>query len=120
MSEDPDPDSLASRAWRCHRTVIVYGAVSRAIWARDLGVLVALNPEAAIEINDKCWATGVTMDRCWIGKGRIITQSYSIWDDGSGRCVGTRYNVISEPDQILHFCAKARIDVPDWITAQEA
>jgi len=86
----------------------------------DTPVRVALNPEAAIEINDKNWATGVTMDRCWIGKNRIITQSYSIWDDGTGRCVGTRYGVISDPVEILRFCAKAEIDPPDWIPAQEA
>jgi len=82
-------------------------------------VRVALNPEAAIEINDRRWATGVTMDRCWMGKGRVIAQSYSIWDDGSGQCVGTRYQIISEPDEVLRFCHKAEIEPPSWIQAQE-
>jgi len=82
-------------------------------------IRVALNPEAAIEINDKQWGTGITMDRCWFGKARIVTQSYSIWDDGRGRCVGTRYRVISDPSEILRFCEKAGIDAPEWIEAQE-
>lgn len=84
----------------------------------DNRVRVALNPEAAIEINDRNWSTGVRMDRCWIGKGRIIAQSYSIWDNGTGRCVGTRYYVISNPSEILRFCQQAGIDAPDWIETQ--
>jgi len=83
-------------------------------------VRIALNPEAAIEINDRDWATGVRMDRCWFGKSRIITQSYSIWDDGHGRCVGTRYGVISDPSEILHFCERARIEPPSWVPVREA
>ena len=86
----------------------------------DRNIRVALNPETAIEINDKRWATGVTMDRAWIGKGRVIAQSYSSWDDGSGRCVGTRYRVISDSDLILLFCGNAGIEPPAWIAAQEA
>lgn len=82
-------------------------------------IRVALNPEAAIEINDKQWGTGITMDRCWFGKARIVTQSYSIWDDGHGRCVGTRYAVISDLSEILRFCRKAGIDAPEWIETQE-
>ena len=37
-------------AWALGRTVVVYGAVSRAVWARALGVLVAPNPAAAREL----------------------------------------------------------------------
>lgn len=81
---------------------------------------VKLNAEAAIEINDRNWATGIRMDRCWFGKGRIIAQSYSIWDDGKGRCRGTSYRVISDPSEILDFCRQARIDPPAWIKAEEA
>ena len=85
-------------------------------------VRVALNPEAAIEINDRRWDTGISMDRAWIGRDRIITQSYSIWDNGQdrGQCVGTRYTVISDPNLILNFCQRAGIEPPSWIQAQEA
>ena len=91
-----------------------------AIEGWDRPVRVALNPEASIEINDKRWATGVTMDRCWFGKNRIITQSYSIWNDGQARCVGTSYSVIYDPWQILQFCDQARIEPPEWIKTEEA
>lgn len=84
-------------------------------------IRVALNPEAAIEINDRNWATGIRMDRCWIGKGRIIFQSYSIWEDQKTHCcVGTSYRVISDPSAILLFCKKARIEPPTWIEIEEA
>jgi hypothetical protein len=83
-------------------------------------VRVALNPEAAIEINDKQWSTGIRMDRCWFGRNRVIAQYYSIWDDGRGRCAGTGYDVISDPEEILRFCRKAGIEPPTWIPAEEA
>ena len=85
-------------------------------------VRVALNPEAAIEINDRNWATGTRMDRCWFGKGRIITQSYSLWEDRSrpGTCVGTSYDVIDDPSEILRFCRKAGIEPPAWVEIEEA
>jgi len=83
-------------------------------------VRVALNAEAAIEINDKQWSTGIRMDRCWFGKNRIITQSYSIWDNGLGICRGTSYTVISDRSEILQFCRKAEIDPPEWIEAEKA
>ena len=82
-------------------------------------IRIALNPEAAIEIGDRNWGTGVSMDRCWFGKSRIVTQSYSIWDRGDGIHVGTRYNVISNPEEILDFCRRADIDPPTWIKAEE-
>ena len=82
-------------------------------------IRIALNPESAIEINDRNWSTGVTMDRCWFGRNRIVTQAYSIWDNGNGRCVGTIYNVISDPSDILSFCSRADIDPPAWIEAEE-
>lgn len=82
-------------------------------------IRVALNPEAAIEINDRDWSTGIRMDRCWFGRNRIITQSYSIWNNGKGICRGTEYTVISDPGDILRFCRKAEIDPPEWIQAEE-
>ncbi len=82
-------------------------------------IRIALNPEAAIEINDRDWATGIRMDRCWFGRNRIVIQAYSIWDDGTGRCVGTRYSVISDPAEILQFCEKADIYPPEWVEAEE-
>lgn len=81
---------------------------------------IALNPETAIEIGDRNWGTGVTMDRAWFGKNRVITQSYSCWDNGNGRCVGTRYLVITDPSDILDFCRRADVYPPEWIKAEEA
>jgi len=83
-------------------------------------IRVALDPETAIEIGRRDWSTGINMERCWFGKNRIITQSDSIWDDGHGHCVGTRYSVISDVSEILAFCRKARIEPPAWIEAEEA
>lgn len=86
----------------------------------DRGAIrLALNPETAIEINDRHWSTGVRMDRCWFGRHRIIAQSYSIWDDGHGRCYGTSYSVISGACEILSFCDKAGIESPDWVAVEE-
>lgn len=96
----------------------IYVTADLDTYGRETG-RIALNAEAAIEINDKRWFTGITMDRCWFGKNRIITQSYSIWDNGKGACSGTRYEVISDPSEILQFCRKAKIEPPSWINAQE-
>jgi len=95
----------------------IYVTASTADWQTP--VRVALNPEAAIEINDKHWATGITLDRLWFGKNRIITQAYSIWDDGRGRCAGTFYRAIYDQDDILQICHKAGIEPPTWIAGQE-
>lgn len=98
----------------------IYVTASEGQWRGYENVRVALNPEAAIEIGDRDWSTGIRMDRCWFGKNRVITQSYSIWDDGHGRCVGTSYDIISDQSEILAFCKKARIEPPTWIDAEEA
>ena len=60
-----------------------------------LPIRLALNEKTAIQIDDRNWSTGIIMQRCWFGIRRVITESYSIWDDGSGGCVGTRYHVLA-------------------------
>lgn len=87
-----------------------------AVLPGGFNVRVALNPGAAIEIGDRNWMKGVCMDRCWFGRGRVITQSYSTWVDDQGRCVGTLYDVITNPSAVLRFCAKAGINPPAWAT----
>lgn len=82
-------------------------------------IRLALNPETAIEINDKNWATGITMERCWFGRGRIVTEEYSIWENGHGYCTGTVFDVITDKSEILRFCDHAEIDPPTWIKAEE-
>ncbi len=79
-----------------------------------------LNPNSAIDIDDRNWATGVKMEQCWFGKNRIITQAYSIWDDGNGCNVGRVYRIITDHDAILSFCDRAGIEPPNWIVAEEA
>lgn len=83
-------------------------------------IRLALNPLTAIDINERDWATGVTMVRCWFGRNRIVTESYSIWDDGRGGCTGTIFDVIEDIEEILRFCARAEIGPPNWIEAEEA
>lgn len=85
-----------------------------------LPIRLALNEKTAIQIDDRNWSTGIIMQRCWFGIRRVITESYSIWDDGSGGCVGTRYHVLADHDEILSFCDKACIDPPNWIVAESA
>ena len=81
-------------------------------------IRLALNPETAIEIGDRRWDTGITMERCWFGRARIVCEKYSIWDDGHGRCRGTIFDVLTDPSEILQFCDKAQIDPPTWIKSE--
>jgi len=74
-----------------------------------------LDPEAAIEIDDRNWSTGLTMKRVWFGKNRIITEAYSYWQNSNGYAIGTVFNIITDKDGILQFCDKAEIDPPSWI-----
>ena len=82
-------------------------------------IRLSLNPETAIEINDKRWSMGITMERCWFGRNRIVTEKYSIWNNGKDNYTGTVYSVITDKAEILTFCALAEIDPPSWILAEE-
>jgi len=82
-------------------------------------VRLRLNPKTAMEINDTQWCTGVTMVRCWFGKNRVVTEEYSIWDNGHGSVCGTQYSVLTDKNEILHFCDHAEIAPPKWIAIEE-
>jgi hypothetical protein len=39
---------------------------------------------------------GVKVVRVWLCRAMVLVETYSIWDDGTGACVGTRYHVADQ------------------------
>ncbi len=55
--------------------------------------------------------TGVWYTALYVGPrtGRMFLRSESIWDDGHGRCVGTRYRELRR-DEYLDYCRRIGVE----------
>lgn len=64
--------------------------------------------------------TGVWITALYYGprSGRMFSRTYSIWDDGHGRNVGTRYREIDRSD-FLHYCDLVGVEPPAGLQAED-
>ena len=52
--------------------------------------------------------TGVTLAAIYVSPRaqRCVVETYSIWDDGTGRCVGTSYRLIEDHDELNRLASR--------------
>jgi hypothetical protein len=64
--------------------------------------------------------TGVCVTGLYYGprSGRCFVETYSVWDDGTGRCQGDSISEV-ELSELLKIAKHVRADVPDSIPAPQ-
>jgi hypothetical protein len=65
--------------------------------------------------------TGVWLTGLWFGQHRILAEFDSIWEDcrHPGRCQGTYYEVIADPEEIIQLCDLAGIESPAFVLVED-
>lgn len=71
-----------------------------------------LSLPTGITIDDKQFATGMTLESVFVGprSGRVVIQTYSVWDDGTGRCRGRAWREL-DAREIRWVAARYNLDV---------
>ena len=74
----------------------------------EIGENVRLSLPAATWQGSDNYGTGLTLEAIYVSPRarRCVIQTYSIWDDGAGACVGTRYKLIDDEDRLNTLAAK--------------
>ena len=64
--------------------------------------------------------TGVWVTKLFYGKKskRCFVETYSIWDDGRGKCIGYTVNEVRK-GELAEYVKKVGVEMPDEIDAEE-
>jgi hypothetical protein len=65
--------------------------------------------------------TGISLTGLWIGRQRVVAEFDSIWESSRhpGQCVGTYYEVVTDPNDIIRLCNIADIEPPEFIPVED-
>ena len=77
------------------------------------------------QVEEKSWATGISLEAIYIGRRWFVVECNSIWDRGNGSTVGTYYTAYDltaavDHSDILRICERLSIEPPAKIEAVEA
>jgi len=86
---------------------------------------IRLKLPAALGVDERNWATGVSLEDVYVGRRWFVVELHSIWDCGNGTTEGTyytAYDLTSSTDRsdILRICERLDIEPPAKIEAVEA
>lgn len=84
----------------------------------ESGETIRINLPAPVWTGHDKYGTGVTLNSIFVSPRarRLVTETYSIWDDGHGRCQGTAFSLIEDAGQINRLAE----EYPDVQTALES
>lgn len=87
--------------------------------------MIRLKLPAALGVEERDWAAGVSLEDVYVGRRWFVVEYHSIWDRGNGTTVGTyytAYDLTSSTDRsdILRICSRLDIEPPAQIQAVEA
>jgi hypothetical protein len=87
--------------------------------------MIRLKLPTALGVEERDWATGVSLEDIYVGRRWFVVELNSIWDRGDGTTVGTyytAYDLTSSTDRsdILRICERLDIEPPAKIEAVEA
>lgn len=72
------------------------------------GETIRLSLPAATWEGRQKYGTGVTLEAVFVSPRarRCVTQTYSIWDNGNGQCVGTVFNLVETEDELNNLASE--------------
>jgi hypothetical protein len=65
--------------------------------------------------------TGVWLTGLWVGRQRVVAEYDSIWQSARhpGRCVGTYYEAVSDPSDVIRVCDMVDVEPPSFVPVED-
>jgi hypothetical protein len=106
---------------------LVHGQGGKAMRRRTVTATNEQGQNIRVSLGEPAWegkepaGTGVWLTGLWIGRHRVVAEYDSIWEDHNhpGCCIGTYYEAVSDPGDVIRLCDMAEVEPPSFVPVEE-